>query len=101
MTGEVVLAGSASDTYACGILTWLMLTGKKPFEGKSLVETLKKQIEEPLPSARAINPDVPEALEKALKKMTAKQPAKRFDTRENATPANRPMLTIVYMPASS
>ena len=27
--------------------------------------------------------------------------AKRFDTRENATPANRPMLTITYMPPSS
>ena len=82
-------AGPASDQYACGILTWLMLTGRKPFDGKNLVETLKKQIEEPLPSAREINPDVPEELEKVLKKMTAKQPAKRYDSPATATYALR------------
>ena len=73
-------AGPPADQYSCGILTWLMMTGKKPFEGKSLVDTLNKQIHEPLPSARAINPEVPEALEKVLRKMCAKDPAKRYAT---------------------
>jgi predicted Ser/Thr protein kinase len=71
-------AGPPADQYSCGILTWLMLTGKKPFEGKSLVDTLNKQINEPLPSARALVPDLPEAIEKVIKRMAAKDPAKRF-----------------------
>ena len=33
-------AGPPADQYSCGILLWLMLTGKKPFEGTSLVDTL-------------------------------------------------------------
>ena len=34
----------------------------KPFEGKSLVDTLNKQINDPLPSIRSTTPEVPEAL---------------------------------------
>ena len=71
-------AGPPADQYSCGILAWLMLTGRKPFEGKSLVDTLNKQINDPLPDARTFNPDVPEALDKVLKRMCAKEPTKRY-----------------------
>jgi predicted Ser/Thr protein kinase len=70
-------AGPPADLYSCGILTFLLLTGKKPFEGKGMVDTLNKQINEPLPSIRALNPEVPEALEAVVKKMCSKDPAKR------------------------
>jgi serine/threonine-protein kinase len=70
-------AGALADLYSTGILLYLMLTGKKPFEGKSIVDTLHKQINEPLPSPRALNPDVPEELELVLKRICAKQASKR------------------------
>jgi len=70
-------SGPAADLYSCGILTFLMLTGRKPFEGKSLVDTLNKQINDPLPSIRDATPDCPEALEDVVKKMCAKDPLKR------------------------
>ncbi|HEX7900679.1 MAG TPA: serine/threonine-protein kinase [Planctomycetota bacterium] len=72
--------GPPADQYSCAILLWLMLTGKKPFEGKSLVDTLNKQINDPLPSARDLNPDVSEALDKVIRKMAAKEPEKRYAT---------------------
>ena len=73
-------SGPPADLYSCGILTFLMLTGKKPFEGKSLVDTLNKQINDPLPSIRDATPEVPAALEEAVKKMCAKDPARRYQS---------------------
>jgi predicted Ser/Thr protein kinase len=70
-------SGPPADLYSCGILTFLMLTGRKPFEGKSLVDTLNKQIYDPLPSIREASPEVPEALEETVKRMSAKDPAAR------------------------
>jgi serine/threonine protein kinase len=70
-------SGPPADLYSCGILMFLLLTGRKPFEGKSLVDTLNKQINDPLPSIRATTPEVPEALEAVVRKMCAKNPVDR------------------------
>jgi hypothetical protein len=72
--------GPPADQYSCAILLWLMLTGKKPFEGKSLVDTLNKQINDPLPPAKDHNPEVSDALDKVVRRMAAKDPAKRYPT---------------------
>ncbi|HZE99652.1 MAG TPA: serine/threonine-protein kinase, partial [Planctomycetota bacterium] len=56
-------SGPLADLYSCGILMFLLLTGRKPFEGKSLVDTLNKQINEALPSVRETSPEVPQQLE--------------------------------------
>ncbi len=78
-----------ADLYSCGILLWLMLTGKKPFEGKSLVDTLNKQINDPLPQARELNPDVSAHLDDVIRMMCAKDPAKRHRSCEDAIAALR------------
>jgi predicted Ser/Thr protein kinase len=82
-------AGPMADLYSAGILCWLMLTGRKPFEGRSIIDTLQKQIHDPLPPARASNPDVPENLDQVLRKVCAKQPDKRYSTIPDAIAALR------------
>jgi serine/threonine-protein kinase len=82
-------SGPLADLYSCGILTFLMLTGRKPFEGKSLVDTLNRQINDPLPSIRETSPQVPQALEDVIKKMCAKDPAKRHRSPNEAIVALR------------
>ena len=79
--------GPGSDQYSCGILGWYMLTGRKPFEGKGIMDILMKQVNNPLPSARALNPDVTPALEKVLVRMTDKEPSRRYDSAASAAAA--------------
>src|SRR6185295_14781591 len=82
-------SGPPADLYSCGILSFLLLTGRKPFEGKSLVDTLNKQINDPLPSIRETSPEVPQVLEDVIKKMCAKEPKKRHESPEHAVAALR------------
>ena len=82
-------ASPASDQYSCGILMYLMLTGRKPFEGRSIIDTLNKQIHDALPSVRLYNPDVTEELEKVIRKMCAKEPEKRYASPLDAASALR------------
>lgn len=70
-------ASAAADIYACGILAYLMLTGKKPFEGKNMMETVGMHVNAPFPRIRKREPSVPVSLEKVINRMAQKDPAKR------------------------
>ena len=67
-----------SDIYSLGILLFQMLTGVLPFEGDSMGEVLVKQVAHPPPALRAINPEVPPAVEQVVLRCLAKDPAARF-----------------------
>lgn len=67
-----------ADLYSLGVVAYLMLTGRVPFEADSVVTLLHKQVYEPPPPARLIRPDLPENVETALSHMLAKQPGERY-----------------------
>jgi len=69
-----------SDLYSAGVLLYQFLTGKLPFHGPSLAETIDKIIHgSPVPP-RKTNPSVPAELEKAVLKALSKNPRDRFRT---------------------
>jgi serine/threonine protein kinase/tetratricopeptide (TPR) repeat protein len=67
-----------SDQFACGLVLYEMLAGRKAFERPSAVETLTAIIrEDPVPLS-AIRPGIPEPLLRVIGRCLAKRPEDRF-----------------------
>jgi serine/threonine-protein kinase len=69
-----------SDIYSLGILLFEMVTGRLPFAGVNQYELMQAQINTPLPLARQITPHLPEFIEQAIRRATAKRLEERFAT---------------------
>jgi hypothetical protein len=70
-----------ADIYALGISLFQLATNVLPFSGEA-GSVLQMQVDKPLPDPREYRKDLPEAFVRLLRKMTAKDPAQRFQTYE-------------------
>lgn len=68
----------ASDIYALGVLLYRLLSGELPYDGVSAGEIAILHANEPIPSLRALCPDIPEALEMVVRVALAKTIDARF-----------------------
>jgi len=69
-----------SDVYSLGIVLYELLTGRIPFNVKTLTEAVRAHTQEPPPPPRSINPAIPSQLEDVVLKAMAKKPEDRFAT---------------------
>ncbi len=71
-----------SDTYALGLVLFRMLTGRLPFEGSSIQETMIKRLTDAPATLAAVRPDLvfPRGLQEALHTALARSPATRYQT---------------------
>ena len=67
-----------SDIYSLGITLYHLINGAPPFIGDSPFVVFQKHVNEPLPPFKELDPPVPDAVFKLIKKMTAKNPDDRF-----------------------
>jgi serine/threonine-protein kinase len=67
-----------SDLYSIGIMLYELLTGRVPFDGDSPVTVALKQVSELPVMPRALNPQIPPALEDVVLKSLEKDPDHRF-----------------------
>jgi hypothetical protein len=72
-----------SDIYSLGIILYEMVTGRVPYAAETPVAVVFKHIQDPLPSARKLNPDLPEPVELVLLKALAKNPEDRYQNAED------------------
>ncbi len=67
-----------SDIYSFGCMLFESLTGHVPFERPSDVAKIFAHVNDPIPSARAEVPGIPEQLDAIITKAMAKRPEDRF-----------------------
>ena len=69
-----------SDIFSFGCILYEAATGRKPFVGDSIIDTLHKIINEPAPSITDFNPSALPDLQRIIRKCLAKEPEKRYQT---------------------
>jgi serine/threonine protein kinase/Flp pilus assembly protein TadD len=69
-----------SDIYSLACMLYEMLAGEPPFTGPTAQAIIVKRFTEPVPSLRARVPTAPEAVDRAVTRALARDPAERFAT---------------------
>ena len=77
-SGDTHAIGPLADVYALGVILYEMLTGRTPYVGVSILDTLQLiRSQEPLPPGRLV-PKIPQDLETICLKCLQKEQAKRY-----------------------
>jgi eukaryotic-like serine/threonine-protein kinase len=71
-----------SDLYSIGVSLYEMVTGMRPFSGKSDFEIMIAQLQQAPQPPMQMMPDLPRALNDIIMKSLEKEPGKRFQTAE-------------------
>lgn len=68
------------DIYSLGVILFELITGRQPFAGNTVFEIAQHQINDPVPSPREVDPDIPTWLDLIVLKMLEKNPEHRFQS---------------------
>ncbi len=90
-TGDV---SPATDVYALGLVAFEMLTGTRPFRGRSYAELLMRVIDAPPASVRDFEPSLPPAVDQVMARALAKDPRARFASASALVEALRTALEL-------
>jgi serine/threonine protein kinase/Flp pilus assembly protein TadD len=78
--GRVKEIDHRADIFSFGCILFESATGKKPFEGDSVVKSLHMVIYEAAPSITELNPALPADLQRIVRRCLAKDPDERYQS---------------------
>ncbi len=78
-TGQI---DGRTDIYSLGCILFELVTGRVVFDHEGLGEVIAAHLYETPANTRALNPDVPTALDACIQRMLAKSPEQRFQSME-------------------
>jgi serine/threonine protein kinase len=67
-----------TDLFSVGVMFFEMLSGRRPFEGDSIMDVLYDVVNSPTPSLRSLAPDLPRWVEIYVSRLLEKKPSNRF-----------------------
>lgn len=73
-------ADTRADIFSFGVILYRMLTGAMPFSGASSIEVLRATHRQDPPSMRSIRPEIPQTIERSVRRSLAPNAADRFQT---------------------
>ncbi len=71
------ICDARSDLFSAGAVLFEALTGRAPFRGATLIETLGRIADDPVPDPKAFRPDLPPDLSDAIRRCLEKDPSRR------------------------
>lgn len=71
-----------SDIYSLGIVAFEMLTGQVPYDAKTPIGIVNKQITEPVPAISSLVDGVPATAQEVIDRALAKSPGSRYSSAE-------------------
>ncbi len=83
-----------ADLFSVGVLYYELLSGRRPFEGTSIMDVLYDVVNEPAPPLRKIAPDLPRWCELYVERLLRKEPKERFVSAGAAAEELRRLLEI-------
>jgi serine/threonine-protein kinase len=69
-----------SDLYSLGCTLYFTFTARRPFQGKTVLETIVQHLENEPKSVELVRPGVPAPLQAIVRRLMAKDPDQRFQT---------------------
>ena len=79
-------ADARSDLYSLGCTLFYLLIGRTAFTGTTQMDMILSHVNQPIPSLRQINAQIPLAVDRLFQRLVAKSPDDRFQSAEELIP---------------